>query len=149
MRPIYIVYGSVNGGAGWVAHELHAQLQDKGKIVRIIDDNDWAVLQEGQAVCLVIVATTGAGDYPKNIIPFVKFLEAKTPDCSALSYAVLALGDTCFGDTFCMAGKRIDRLLSQLDARPILSVTTVDATEIPDPMDMAVPWLDRVCHLIE
>lgn len=132
-----------------VAEQLYAQLEIDGKKVQILDRNSWDVLATEPAICLVIVATTGAGDFPKNILPLFKQLSLKEAMYEDLSYAVLGLGDTCFGDTFCMAGKKMDGLFAELNAKPIMSLTTIDASEVRDPMEVAVPWLDLVYAQLE
>jgi len=149
LKPIYIIFGSVNGGAKLVAHELRAQLESDGRAVKVLDKNSWDFLTAEPAICLVIVATTGAGDLPKNISPFFEYLCLKDEKYEDLSYAVLGLGDSCFGETFCMAGKRLDSIFADLNAKPILPLTTIDASDVRDPMEVAVPWLDKVCHRLE
>ncbi|WDE11998.1 flavodoxin domain-containing protein [Thalassomonas haliotis] len=149
LKPIYIVFGSTDGGAENVAECLQAQLEIDGKEARLLDRNSWHELTTGPAVCLAVVATTGAGDFPKNILPLFKQLSMQDTMYDHLSYAVLAMGDTCFGDTFCMAGKKMDDLLANLNARPLMPLTTIDASEVQNPMELAEPWLDMVCEHIE
>lgn len=149
MKPIYIAYGSVHGHAKTVANELHTKLASDGKNVTILDNNTWGLVSDEPAICLVIVATTGAGDLPKNILPFYNHLCLKEDKYDDLSYAVLGLGDRCYRETFCNAGKRMDALLLELKSESLLPLTTIDASEIADPMEVAVPWLDKIMSHLE
>jgi sulfite reductase alpha subunit-like flavoprotein len=143
------VFGSVHGHSKIVANELHTKLANDGKDVTILGTDTWDLLSAKPAICLVIVATTGAGDLPKNILPFYDHLRQKEEKYDDLSYAVLGLGDRCFRETFCSAGKRMDSLLIELNADPLLPLTTIDASDIPDPMEVATPWLDKIISNLE
>lgn len=55
-------------------------------------------------------------------------------------YAIVNLGDSSFGDTYCGAGKLMDELLSDLGATPLAVPLEIDACETLMPEEEALPW---------
>ncbi|CAN8067709.1 unnamed protein product [Agarophyton chilense] len=69
---------------------------------------------------IIVVSTTGDGDPPETIRPFMRLLRKKDPKkLEGLRYGVLALGDTNY-ENFCNTGKRIDTALPKLGAERFL-----------------------------
>jgi sulfite reductase (NADPH) flavoprotein alpha-component len=62
---------------------------------------------------LLITSTWGEGDMPDNAISFWDAINqnGSSPKLDGVQYSVLALGDKNYGDTFCLAGKKLDRHL--------------------------------------
>jgi len=54
---------------------------------------------------------------------------------------VCALGDTNY-DTFCKAGKTIDKMLTDLGAKPLSTIELIDVSKGDIPEDQAQLWFE-------
>jgi sulfite reductase (NADPH) flavoprotein alpha-component len=68
---------------------------------------------------LIVSSTWGEGDMPDNAAEFWDGINANgsSPQLSGVNFSVLALGDKNYGDTFCLAGQKLDKRLEELGAR--------------------------------
>ncbi|WP_314927980.1 flavodoxin [Aeromonas piscicola] len=139
MAQIDIVVGTVYGAAMLVAETLAAQLQQAGHECQIFDE---AALEDLDAsrFLLVITATTGQGDIPPNLQPFVAALADRAPYMKGWRYALIAMGDSSY-EHFCGAGRQLDRLLQELGATALLPRLEIDATVDDEPEKVALAWL--------
>jgi MioC protein len=106
----------------------------------MMDDLDAAVFQPG-GTFLVCTSTYGQGDVPDNAQEFFASLERERPSLSAVSYGLIALGDTTYKDTFCEGGIRFDNLLTELGARRIGEMLKHDASSGTLPEEVAAQWI--------
>lgn len=90
---------------------------------------------------LIVVAssTYGHGEIPDNGQHLFEALTAGA-DLAGKSYAIFALGDRTYADTFCAAGDRWDRVLSACGARRIVDVRYHDASSGTLAEDVAGEW---------
>src|SRR5690606_4872121 len=68
-------------------------------------------------------------------------LRDQPPAWHGLPGAVIALGDSSYGDTFCGAGEQIRELYAELGIREVLPMLRLDASETVTPEVDAEPWL--------
>ena len=140
-KPLLILYGSQSGGAEGVAKKVGRQASAKGFVSRVcsFDAVKPADLAKESAV-LIATSTWGEGDMPDNAVAFWNELDspAFTTRLDGLAYAVLALGDKNYGDTFCLAGKKFDAKLAALGARRIAPLVECDV-EYDEP---AAKWAE-------
>ena len=139
---VEILVGTMTGNAHLVARELELRFADAGTRIttRLMDDVTPEVF-ERDTLFLVCTSTYGHGDVPDNARNLFEALQARRPDLSAVSYGVLALGDSTFSDTFAHGGMRFDRLLGELGARRIGERFTIDTAAVTLPEEAAAAWM--------
>lgn len=142
MSQVAILVGSVYGGAEDVADETSKLLSEQGHQVNIFTDSSLDdVLIANPETLLVITSTTGQGDVPANLEPLYFEIKDKTPDLRDKQYAVIAMGDSSYGETFCQAGKQFDEVLTESMAAQTLPLLEIDACETMDAFGAAQAWL--------
>ncbi|MDZ4289606.1 MAG: flavodoxin domain-containing protein, partial [Prosthecobacter sp.] len=77
---------------------------------------------------LLVTSTWGEGDMPDNAISFWEAINqnGSSPNLDGVRYSVLALGDLNYGETFCLAGKRLDARLEELGAKRVTARVDCD-----------------------
>ena len=110
---------------------------------------DHASLDAVAAIDIVIIvsSTYGHGDIPDNGQAFFALLET-SPDLFGKSFAVFALGDRTYSDTFCHAGEKWDALLEAKGARRIAQLERHDASSGTLAEDEAGAWAAGWAHLL-
>jgi flavodoxin len=64
-------------------------------------------------------------------------------------FAVAALGDSSYGESYCGGGKQFFELLTELQGKPVAELFRVDALETLAPEEEVVPWVKAIAeHLI-
>lgn len=144
MKKVAIMVGTVYGGAQYVAEEAEKILQAKGYNTQLnLEPKLNDVLAFAPDIWLVITSTTGQGDIPDNLLPFYVEVKDRFPLLTGKKYAVIALGDTGYGDTFCGAGKQFAELLAELQGTALAPILEIDAGETLQPEDLALPWVEQ------
>ena len=59
-------------------------------------------------------------------------------------FAVAALGDSSYGDTYCGAGKQVFELLEELQGKAVSPLLEVDAIETLEPEKDVVDWVSGI-----
>lgn len=140
MLQFQILIGSVNGAAEYAALTLAEQLVEHGHQVEIPNAADTDVLhRQSDAITLIITSTTGNGELPMRLRPLAERLndEQALPH---LRYACAVLGDSSYGDNYCLGGLTLHQHLQQLGAHAITPPLTVDAEETNNPEDFVCEW---------
>ena len=138
---IAIITGTVYGGAQLVADEIQSALENLDHTVSVWEEPSVNDLEEDTLdLLLVCTSTTGAGELPDDIAPFYTALVDTPPRITTLKYAVIALGDSSYGDTYCGAGLSVDNALQEAGAIQVEAPLQLDAMETVTPEDDAVPW---------
>ena len=139
MADIKIFVGSVFGNASEVADLVTDALIADGHSAEQYSSPGVAQLQQASAI-LVITSTTGQGDIPLNLEDFYLQLHRQIPLITNTPFAVIALGDSGYGDTFCGGGRQMQQILLKLQGRETKEMLSIDSCETLEPELEAVPW---------
>lgn len=147
-RPLLIAFGSQSGNAESLAKRLAREATGRGFAARAagLDSLQPADLVREQNV-LLITSTWGEGDMPDNAMSFWDSINqnGSSPALTGVKYSVLALGDKNYGDTFCLAGKKIDARLAELGAMRVLERVDCDV----EFDDLAKTWSSSAFTALE
>ncbi|WP_251978034.1 flavodoxin [Salinicola avicenniae] len=143
MPKLKIYVGTVYGGALDVAEQVAPLFEQTGYEVAVVEQPSLQDLVDDMPdLALFCVSTTGSGDFPGDIVPFIRELKAKTPALTSLRYGLIALGDSSYAETFCGSGRALDALLEDLGAQRLGERLEVDAMETFMADDAALPWAE-------
>jgi sulfite reductase (NADPH) flavoprotein alpha-component len=138
-KPLLIAFGSQSGNAESLAKRLAREATSRGFTARAagLDSLQPADLIKDKNV-LLITSTWGEGDMPDNAVSFWDAINqnGSSPKFDGVNYSVLALGDKNYGDTFCLAGKKLDARLAELGATRVVDRVDCDV----DFDDLAKEW---------
>lgn len=143
MSSISIFAGSVYGNAQHVAEEVQTMLESEGVECEVFTDPEVSDFADADSV-LVITSTTGQGDVPPNLELFFSDLRDDFPLMNGKSFAVAALGDSSYGESYCGGGRQFFALLTELQGKPVAELFEVDAMETLAPEEEVVPWVKSI-----
>ena len=143
---IEILVGSQMGAAEYTADQVAETLAQAGYEVRLHLTPELEQLTRN-AIWLVITSTYGAGDLPDNIQPFADQLARDQTDLTTISYAVITLGDSSY-DTFCFAGRKMQQLLDNCQAKFLGVKLDIDVQQADLPEDVATAWLPEFIKVL-
>ena len=141
MVEVGIFVGSVYGNAQHVAEQVQSMIQGKGHSAEVYMDPTVDEFKACRSV-VMISSTTGQGDIPPNLEFFIADLRDAFPLMEQKPFAVVGMGDSSYGETFCGAGRQIHELLVELQGKPVADMLEVDAIETLEPENEVVPWVE-------
>lgn len=122
-----IVYASQTGYAEQLAWRTAHSLHQAGIAARVLGLHKLRPADLTEATkALFVVSTYGQGEPPDNARLFVKKQMTTPLQLAQLSYAVLALGDREYKDSFCGFGHQLDDWLQRSDAQPLFDLIEVN-----------------------
>ncbi|AZL83615.1 MULTISPECIES: FMN-binding protein MioC [Aliivibrio] len=141
MKNASIITGSTLGAAEYVGDHIADLLEEMDFAT---DIHNQPILSEidTKGLWILVVSTHGAGDYPDNIKPFIQELEEGSQDLSDVEFAIIAIGDSNY-DTFCAAGKSLQKVLHNRNVKEIFPLLEIDVTQNPIPEEPAELWLKQ------
>ena len=140
---VAILSGSVYGTAEEVARHAEKLLTQAGLQAwfnprATLDD----LLNFAPQALLAVTSTTGMGELPDNVQPLYGALRDLLPrQLHGLPGAVIGLGDSSYGDTYCSGGEQMRELFVELGVREVQPMLRLDASESVTPETDAEPWL--------
>lgn len=143
MGTLKIIAGTVYGNAQHVAEQVEESLAEQGIDCELESDPSVNDFTDADAI-LVITSTTGQGDVPPNVEFAFSDLKDEAPQLNGKPFAVAALGDSSYGDSFCGAGKQFYALLQELQGNAVADMLAVDAMETLEPEKDVVEWVNSI-----
>lgn len=140
MGSLTIIAGTVYGNAQHVAEQVEESLAEQGIDCSLESDPSVADFSDADAL-LIITSTTGQGDVPPNLEFVFSDLKDESPMLTGKPFAVAALGDSSYGDSFCGAGKQFQALLTELQADAVADMLEIDAMETLEPEKDVLEWV--------
>jgi MioC protein len=130
ITKLNILVGTMTSTADYVAQAIQMDCADLvGTIdVQLMDDLDISVFDKPDELYLICTSTYGTGDVPDNARALYDSLDTTPKFLGHVRYGVIALGDSCYPQTFCFGGKRFDERLSGLGAQRVGDVWQHDAS---------------------
>ncbi|MDO7903023.1 flavodoxin [Pseudomonas sp. K1(2024)] len=148
---VAIISGSVYGTAEEVARHAESLLKAAGleawHAARASLDDLRGFAPEA---LLAVTSTTGMGELPDNLMPLYATLRDVLPgEWRGLPGAVIALGDSSYGDTYCGGGEQMRELFAELGVHEVQPMLRMDASETVTPEADAEPWLAQLAALLK
>ena len=144
MKNVSIITGSTLGGAEYVGDHL-ADLLEEMEFATDIHNQPNLDEIDINSLWIIVISTHGAGDYPDNIKPFIQQLTEQAQNLSKVAFAIVAIGDSSY-DTFCAAGKSLQKTLIESGAIEKFPLLEIDVTQHGIPEEPAELWLKQhVC----
>ena len=141
MKNVSIITGSTLGAAEYVGDHIADLLEEMDFTTDIHNQPNLDEI-DNNSLWILVVSTHGAGDYPDNIKPFIQQLQDKNKDTSNVQFAVVAIGDSNY-DTFCAAGKSLQKTLIKLGATEKYPLLEIDVTQNSIPEESAELWVKQ------
>lgn len=143
MSTVTILAGSVYGAALMTAKSLAALLETRGFTATLHDNPTLADFTADDGPLLVCTSTTGQGELPANLVPLYVDLRDRMPLQPGRPFALVVLGDSSYGDTFCGAGELMYEALLELGCQPLTDPLRLDALEEYEPEKAACQWCEQ------
>ena len=148
---VAILCGSVYGTAEEVARNAKQLLTDAGFEVLL---NLRATLADVQAFApdafLAVTSTTGMGELPDSLMPLYSQIRDQLPaPWRGLQGAVIALGDSSYGDTYCGGGEQMRELFAELGVQEVQPMLRLDASETVTPETDSELWLGELIRVLK
>lgn len=146
---VAIVSGTVFGTAEEVARRASEILAGAG--FEADYRQHWTLeelLQHDPEGLLFIASTTGMGELPEKMQPLVDVLQEYQPDWAGRPAGIVGLGDSGYGDNFCLAADELEQLGDLLGLVQLQEPLRLDASESVTPEQDAVPWLQEFAGLL-
>lgn len=144
-REVTVLFASQTGNGRVLAAELSRRLEERGFRVTLASMHDYPPDRLARSRHLLAIASTyGEGGPPAKAAPFFDaLLGDQAPRLEGLRFSVLALGDVTY-DSFCQAGRDLDRRLEELGAERLYPRTDCDV-EYHEP---AEAWMEGVLAVL-
>jgi sulfite reductase alpha subunit-like flavoprotein len=145
---IYIFYGSQTGYAESVAKHLFNEIQNKVKPIHnnidILNNFFNYTIQKDDFV-IILLSTTGDGDFPDNAMKFYKVIKKyREPLLTNINYALIGFGDSNYR-SYCHSSKYLNRRLHKLKATQFLETHYNDEAT----GDQVDEWLNKVLEYLK
>lgn len=139
-RRAGIFVATMTGLAEMCGEEIESALAGAGLQCerRLMDGLDPNALASCSLI-VIVSSTYGHGEIPDNGQALFAAVSAGV-DLAGKDYAVFALGDRTYADTFCAAGDRWDAAIAACGARRLIDVERHDASSGTLAEDVAGEW---------
>ncbi|KKC99239.1 flavodoxin domain-containing protein [Photobacterium halotolerans] len=142
MKRILIVVGSVYGSTIQMANYISRKLDKYGYEAEVTESSSLENVKKSNLL-LIMTATTGQGDIPQNITPFVDEIKESQEDLNDINYAIISFGDSGYGPTFCNSGRTIQSILENRNGNCVIPPFEIDTVEYLDPEEPINIWCEN------
>lgn len=147
MTVLHLLVGTTSGNTEFLADTLDEKLSEQHIKTQVHYEPELENLPPHEP-WLILLASHGAGDYGDSMLDFYDHIEdPHSPDLTAVNYAVIAIGESCY-DTFCGAGRHCDKRLQTLGATKLVDRLEIDMLE-DDPETKALDWLPQITDALK
>ena len=138
MTSLQILVGTTSGNTEYLADHAAELIKQQLQIeVELHYEPDLSEIDQSQP-WLVFIASHGAGDYADSMLDFYDQIQ-QIAELKSFPYAIVAIGESCY-DTYCAAGRDLDKRLAQLGAHRLCQGLEIDMLE-DDPEQAVEQWL--------
>lgn len=149
---LLILYGSQTGTAQDVAEQLWRSSKKYGFDGPVLAMDEFQIQNlTDQSLVIFVIATTGDGEVPDNMLKSWKFLLRKSLPSNLLDnlrYGCLGLGDSSYAK-FNFAAKKFTKRLQQLGAKQLIPLGLCDDQHDHGLSAVALPWMQQLWQQIE
>lgn len=139
-KRVGIFVATMTGLADLCGEEIESAISDAGiECERRLMDGLTSDAFAEFGLIVIVSSTYGHGEVPDNGLALFEAIE-RGVDLAGKDYAIFALGDRTYADTFCAAGDRWDAALSACGARRIVDIERHDASGGTLAEDIAGEW---------
>lgn len=128
-----ILVGTMSSTTHQVAQAIQMDCADRVSDIEVLpmdglDIGVFTAQRNDDTLYLVCTSTYGSGDVPDNARALYESMDSQPAYLGSVRYGLIALGDSCYPQTFCHGGQKFDERLSDLGARRIGEVWRHDAS---------------------
>ena len=149
---LLILYGSQTGTAQDVAEQIWRSSKKYNFEGPVLPMDEFPIQKlTEQSLVIFVVATTGDGDVPDNMLNSWKLLLRRSLPSNLLEnlqYACLGLGDSSYVK-FNYAAKKLSKRLQQLGAKQVIPLGLCDDQHDHGLSAVALPWMKQLWQQIE
>jgi tRNA wybutosine-synthesizing protein 1 len=137
MRDPIVLFGTTTGNSWQFAEQLVREGQNKFDLTmrsQSLEDYDFESELAKESAVVIIVPTYEGGTPNATTKDFFNYLVDASEDfrvskslLDKVAFAVFGLGDTVYGDNFCLVGRKIDECMKKLGGNRMLSRGAGDA----------------------
>jgi sulfite reductase (NADPH) flavoprotein alpha-component len=144
-----ILYGSQTGNGRKLAAQLEAAAAARGIAAELVNMADFPSARlKRERLLAIVVSTHGEGDPPDDATELHRFLAGRRrPTLDALSYSVLALGDSSY-ENFCQTGRDFDAQLEAAGAKRLAPLVECDLDYDTPATAWSTTVLDQAAELL-
>ena len=143
---LLILYGSQTGTAQDVAEQIWRSSKKYNFEGPVLPMDEFPIQKlTEQSLVIFVVATTGDGDVPDNMLNSWKLLLRRSLPSNILEnlqYACLGLGDSSYAK-FNYAAKKLSKRLQQLGAKQVIPLGLCDDQHDHGLSAVALPWMKQ------
>ena len=146
---VAIVSGTVFGTSEEVAWRASELLAEAG--LDAVYQQHWTLqelLEQDPAALLFVVSTTGMGEVPERMQPLLEKLQEQLPDWAGRPAGIIGLGDSGYGDNFCLAADELEDLTDELGLVRLQETLRLDASETVTPEQDSIAWIEEFTALL-
>nr|XP_027203778.1 S-adenosyl-L-methionine-dependent tRNA 4-demethylwyosine synthase-like [Dermatophagoides pteronyssinus] len=162
-----ILYGSTAGSSRRLSKKLQQLLKNNDSILQIFEsiecictdqyDPEDELLNDASNgnYLIILMPTFTGGEPPENARWFCQWIKDAANDfrlsknaLSQLSFAILGIGDSIYGDDFCLCSFKLTKALKQLSSRCLYKTSVLDRSALESIEDQFQLWYQKILSIL-